>query len=296
RKPLVENLDRLMEAANREREQHELGQGFLFDAFPSEALEEDLKDAAEAEEKDRLLWEREVLGLYLSGHPLDRYGPQLERFADCRIADLGTRLEAGAERVTVAGLVSGLRVMSIKRNGPNHGRRMAAFQLEDSGGTVRAVVFPDAYDKSHRLLEDDQPVLVTASLKGEGDAVELTVDEVVALAGIEQTQATALRIVIDLDKADEEWFETLREYLLEHSGDLPVRFELVRRGQFRARMIPPPPLTVDPTPEVRAALREMLAPGGCEFEFSSDLNGGPNGSAKLKSNTEPEAQPSSLVN
>ncbi|MCP4898366.1 MAG: DNA polymerase III subunit alpha, partial [bacterium] len=166
RKPLVENLDRLMEAANREREQHELGQGFLFDAFPSEALEEDLKDAAEAEEKDRLLWEREVLGLYLSGHPLDRYGPQLERFADCRIADLGTRLDAGAERVTVAGLVSGLRVMSIKRNGPNHGRRMAAFQLEDSGGTVRAVVFPDAYDKSHRLLEDDQPVLVTASLKG----------------------------------------------------------------------------------------------------------------------------------
>jgi DNA polymerase-3 subunit alpha len=277
RATLVESLPRMMETANREREQHELGQGFLFDEFPSESLEEELKSSGPADEKEQMVWEREVLGLYLSGHPLDRYASQLERFADSRVVDLSSRLEEGSERVILGGLVTGLRIIAIKRNGRNQGRKMAAFQLEDPGGSVRAVVFPDTYDRVHRLLEDDRPVLATASLKGEGDAVELTIEELVALDTVEQKQATALRIVLDLERLDEQWLEDLREFLLEHSGDLPLRFELQRKGRFKARMVPPPPLTIDPSPEVRRELRARLSPGWCEFEFSNALNGKQNG-------------------
>ncbi len=267
RKGLVENLEQLMELAGREREQAELGQGFLFDALPSETLEAELKGAEAADDAVRLGWEREVLGFYLSGHPLDRYEAQLRRFADCSVDELGRRLEEGGETATIGGLITGLRVIPIKKEGPNQGRKMAAMRLEDATGSVRVVVFPDTHDKFHRLLENGTPVLLTATLKGEGGQVELTADEVVALDGIESRRAAALRIVLDLDSVDEGMLEQLRELLLAHPGELPVRFELVRRGRFRARLVPPVALTVDPSPELRSRLNDRLGGGRFEFEF-----------------------------
>ena len=67
---------------------------------------------------------------------------------------------------------------------------------------------------------------------------------IVALEGIDSRRAAALRVVLDLDQMDEERLEAIREYLLEHPGEMPVRFELLRRGRFRARLVPPPALTV----------------------------------------------------
>ncbi len=288
RKALVENLERLMDMAGREREQEELGQGFLFDALPSDTLEAGLAGEPEADETERLAWEREALGFYLSGHPLNQYRDQLARFADTTIGELPDRLEEGWERVTAGGLVTGLKTIPIKKQGPNQGRKMATFFLADPTGSVRVVVFPDTFDAAKRVLKNDVPVLVTAVPKGDGDNVELTADEVVPLDGIELRRAAALKIVVDLEQADEAKLEQLRELLLEHRGELPVRFELVRPGAFRARLVPPVALTVEPSPELKAALNELLGGGRFELEFSAHPANGkakhasrPNGSGLI---------------
>jgi len=78
-------------------------------------------------------------------------------------------------------------------------------------------------------------------------------------------------VVVDLDEADEASLEELREFLLDHPGDLSVRFELVRRGRFRARLVPPPALTVDGSQETRDALQERLGSGWCEFEYDTPI-------------------------
>jgi DNA polymerase III subunit alpha len=269
RKALLENLDRFIDLTAREREQRELGQGFLFDDLPSEDLEGELRGAAEAEPADRLRWEREVLGFYLSGHPLDRVGAQLERLTDCSVAELPKRFATGAERATVGGLVTALKTMSIKRDGRNQGRQMATFQLEDATGSVRVVVFPDLFERSGTLLADDTAVVVEATLKGEGDHVELSAEELSALGAFENRRATAVRIGLDLDDADEETLENLRELLLDNPGQLPVRFELVRRGTFRARLVPPPALSVEPSPELRAAVAELLPRASYQLELNN---------------------------
>jgi DNA polymerase-3 subunit alpha len=276
RKALLEGLEQLMELAAREREHSALGQGFLFDAMPSEDLEAELASAAEAEVSDRLAWERDVLGFYLSGHPLDGYAEQLARFADCRISQIGDLFSAGAERVTVGGLVTGLKAMAIKKDGRNQGRRMAVFQLEDPTATVRAVAFPDTFERCQHRLVGDSAVLVNATIKGDGDHVELTLEDVASLDDVDSNRASALRIVIDLAEVDRERLEQLRETLLEHPGDLAVRFDLRRRGQFRARLVPPPALAVDASPQLRTSIAAVV--GGCrtEFEFdtaTADLNG-----------------------
>jgi DNA polymerase-3 subunit alpha len=184
--------------------------------------------------------------------------------------------------------------MAIKRDGKNQGRRMAVFQLEDPTGTVRVVVFPDTFERIEALLTEDEPLLVVANLKGDGDHVELLADEVASLKGVEAGRASGLKIVLKLDHVDQAGLEEIREYLLDHPGELPVRFELVRSGDFRVRLVPPPALTVDPTPEVREGLQPLLGPGRSEFEFGS--TGARNGGSKPACPPHGQGPASELVN
>ncbi len=271
RKSLLENLDHLAELAAREREQNELGQGFLFADMPSESLEEEIRGGDHAEESERLSWERDVLGFFLTGHPLDRFSEQIQRFTDCTLEELGERFSAGAEQATVGGLVANLKVIPIKKEGPNKGRHMAVFQLEGRSSVVRAVVFPDTYDKIRAEIENDRAVLVNASLKGDGDHVELMVEGVAGLEGVDVAQASALRITLDVESVDDANLEELRELLLAHPGQTAIRFDLVRRGAFRARLVPPPALSVDPTPELRSKVEALFDNGLTELEH---CNGG----------------------
>jgi len=274
RKGVLDNLDQLVEMTTREREQRELGQGFLFSDLPSESLEEEIRSADRAEDQDRLAWEREVLGFYLSGHPLEAYRPQLDRYADCSVEELSSRFAEGAESATIGGMISGLKVIPIKKEGRNHGRKLAVFYLEDANGSVRAVAFPDTFEANERLIQDGASVLVSATLKGEGEHVELMVEEVANLVTMDSKKAAGLRVSLDLEMVDEDSLEAIREFLLEHSGEMPVRFDLRRKGRFRARLVPPPALSVDPSQETREGLAALDGVRRCEFEFDTAKRNG----------------------
>ncbi len=272
RKPLVDGLEQMMEMAAREREQQELGQAFLFSDLPSETAEAEVRGGAEAEDGTLLQWEREVLGFYLSGHPLERFREQVDCFADTAIDELRDRRAQRWEKVTVAGVVTALEERKTRQESRQPGRRWAKFRLEDATGTAGVLVFPEAWERYGSVLEEDRPVLVTGTLRGPEDEVEIVADEVVPLEGIERRRATGVRIVLVLDEEDEARLRALRELLLEHGGPVPVRFELVRRGRFRATLVPPAPLSVEPSDEFLQRLRERLGPGRVELEL--EPNGG----------------------
>jgi DNA polymerase-3 subunit alpha len=210
-----------------------------------------------------------VHGFILSGHPLELYRTQLDRFATATVSELRSLLAAGGESAVVGGLVTALRAIPIKKEGKNQGRKMAVFNLEDATGSVRVVVFPDTYDRFHHVLEEERAVLVKATLRGDGDHVELAADELSELDTVESTRAAALRVELDLERVTEEFVSELRDLLLSHPGPLPVRLELVRRGAFRARLVPPPALTVSPSAELREGLAAVLGGRGYDFEFAA---------------------------
>jgi hypothetical protein len=120
-------------------------------------------------------------------------------------------------------------------------------------------------------------------------------DEIISLDGIDSRRAAALRVVIDLEKMDEERLEAIREYLLEHPGEMPVRFELLRRGKFRARLVPPPALTVNPQAATRDGLKGLLNGGWCEYEFDSKARNG-NGKTTRPPSSPPNGDSAELVN
>jgi DNA polymerase III subunit alpha len=269
---LLAGLDRLVDQASRQRQALEVGQGFLFDLDGDDG-EGDAQPAnpGGVSSEELLRGERETLGFYLSGHPLDRWAKVLKDLRATTLNGLAELALAGADRAVVGGLVSGLKVRPI-RDGRNQGRRMASFTLEDQTGAVRVVVFPDAYERFEKHLADGACVLVTAALRSsDQEHVELALDEATPLEGIEARKATALRVELELERfGTRDALESLHELLLRHEGRMQLRLRLVGDA-FQAEVVPNRILGVDPATLV-PALTALLGPGRVEYVFAA--NGG----------------------
>jgi len=266
---LVAGLERTFDQATRQRQALESGQQFLFalDREPDEPGP--AAETAGPASEELLRGERETLGFYLSGHPLDRWTRVLRELRATAVADLGDLCANGASTAAVAGLVTGLKARATKE-GRNQGKRMASFTLEDQTGSVRAVAFSDVYEKYDRLLADGAPVFVTASLRAsDGEHVELRVEQVARLEGIEGRRATALRVELDLAlHGGQDTLDRVHDALLRHEGKLGVRMRL-RGGEWTADLVPNRVVGVDPNTVV-PALNAILGEGHVEFVYNGN--------------------------
>jgi DNA polymerase-3 subunit alpha len=267
RRELLDDLDKVVEEATRQRQALASGQQFLFGLDENNERGETVGAEPSPTDEATLRGERETLGFYLSGHPLDRWATVLRELRATPIAELGELLAAGGEGAAVAGIVTGLKVRPIK-DGRNQGKRMASLTLEDQSGAVRAVAFPEAFQRLERLLVDGGTLLVTATLRStDAEHVELTIDEATPLEGIEARRASALRVLLDLERhGDVETLERLHATLLRHEGRLPVRLRILGPG-WRADLTPTRLLGVD-AKEATASITALLGPGHFEFIFN----------------------------
>ena len=271
---LLASLDAIVEEAARQREAIQSGQGFLFD--PDEQGPTVVTAAASGpalSPEELLKGERDTLGFYLSGHPLNRWARVLGELHATPVAELTELKLSGTDRCSVAGLVSALKITPIKAPGRNQGKRMASFNLEDQTGSIRAVAFADAFAKLERVLTDGNALLVTAALRSnDGEHVELSVEEATPLEGIEARAATALRVRLDLTHhGDTEVLERLYALMLRFEGKTPVRLHLLGNG-FEVEVIPNRVLGVD-TARLVPELTTALGPGHVEYLFNQ-ANGG----------------------
>jgi DNA polymerase-3 subunit alpha len=164
RRGMLTNLEGAFEAAHRYAARQASGQLSLFE--PGAVLPPSPEGESAAEEEfptsTLLNLEKEYLGIYLSGHPLD---PWRERFAEYRIPALGEVLEEGKEEeVIVGGVVSGWRRLTTKA-----GKTMATFTLEDLSAAIEVLVFPQIYEKSAFEAANDRIVLVKGRIEADDD-------------------------------------------------------------------------------------------------------------------------------
>ncbi len=179
RRQLMSFLDDngLLEAASKRQKDRDSGQVSMFDLFGDDedmgfSDEVPAPDGVEYPEKIRLAFEKEMLGIYVSGHPLEGIAAALEKHADYTL----DMLEDVADGTT--GWFAGM-LASIDRRPTRKGAMMAIVQLEDLGGTAEAVLFPQTYEKYRDLIEPDKILRMRAKLeKGErGDKLMVQVIE-----------------------------------------------------------------------------------------------------------------------
>ncbi len=216
RAALLAALDASVDQAQVRRRDAEQGQGTLFTRGAAE--ESTTSSAAPWEERTRLLFEKEALGFYLTGNPLSEHQEQLARLA----THTSGGVVAGEEqRVTLGGIVSQLRQRKIK-SGPNAGKIMGLFVLEDLDGSVPVTLFANQYQQYAALLVEGAIVLVRGMARDRGAGVEITVEEIVSLDRARQALVREVEIELD-ERCTTGELVRLREVLAEHAGDVPVR-------------------------------------------------------------------------
>ena len=223
---LCAGIDRAIEHGNRSQRDRERGQHHLFagsEAGP-DAAEVALPEAPAWPEAQCLSFEKESLGLYLSGHPIEDYADELVTIG----ARSTTHLGESAPDVSVGGIVENTRPLRTRR-----GESMATFTLEDPEGSVDVVVFPDAFKKCPTLIANDTMVLVRGRLEKDDDSTRLYASEIVSIDRVRERATAAVAIRLAVPPHGRETFETLAALFAQHRGDRPVRLELVLRGATR---------------------------------------------------------------
>ncbi len=187
----------------------------------------------EWDEEERLRGEKETLGVYLTGHPINRLKSELEALGATRLRDLnenGGGSRRGNERsLTIAGLVVSLRTRNANRGG-----RIAFVTLDDGGGRMELRIFPEVYEQHRSLIVEDAILLVQGSLGWDefNQTTRLNVERVLDLDGARAERARRLQLRLDAEQCASGALRELAGVLAEHraAGRCAVWVEYVGSG------------------------------------------------------------------
>jgi len=249
RAALDKAVDKAMERAQKAQKDAALGQTGLFGLFdegPKGRRDaDDLPKVADWEEGERLANEKEVLGFFVSGHPLDKYAEKLRNLTG--VISTAEALERKppekrwgsqadpADEIQVAGMILGLRVQKTKRDQ----KLYAQGWLEDATGKIELVCFPRDYEKLAGQLKMEAPVLVRGVLTGDEDAApKISVSMIQSLDDVKVKLPGSLRIRINLDRASEEMFAGLKSAADAAPGPGKVMLYLDKKGEYSVILEP----------------------------------------------------------
>ncbi len=271
-------VEKALDHGNRTRRDRDQGQTQLFGAADAAAgvglpIEAELPEAPPWTEAQQLSGEKESLGLYWSGHPIERYADELRAIGARPIAELLTDVEAGGEEengtlpevaprsfeATVGGIIIAVRPLKTRK-----GARMAAFTLDDPQGSLDVIVFPDAYEKAVSLVQTDSMVLVKGILERDEDKTKLKANEIVSIEAVRERAARSVAVRLTMPPHDRATVEAVLAVLSSHRGDRRVTFEIELRGgtePLRVRADLQGPMRVRPSADLLAELERICGPG-----------------------------------
>ncbi len=261
RAQLLAAVPRAVERGQRIQKERRSGQTNLMDLFSggggggggaddyeAPAADGEYPDLEPWTPRQLLEYEKDSLGFYISGHPLDRYQEDLKKFSSHDSQNLHEVRDWG--EATVGGIVVDYRERPLK-SGEG---RMAFFQLEDLKGKVEVMVFAKVLDEVRDLLQSDEPVLVTGQVKHDGDeeprTAKLRLKSVAPLADARLEKTKEMHLTVPVSEVDRQRLECLRTLLQESSGQVQVYLHLVIPEHSETILALPEDLRVSPTDDL----------------------------------------------
>ncbi len=217
RAPMLAVLERALESGAQGQKEKEIGQFSFFSMDQQEngfgQNDEDLPDIPEWPQAQILSHEKALLGFYLSGHPLDRYKTEIEKFADFTTANIKNARDGQEARMI--GLITAVKLTTTKKTN----ERMAIVGLEDIDGEMELVVFPSSYAPMASYLKENTVVVVKGKVSFRDGLPKMMASE---MAGIDEVYEMIKSVQVDLSHANHQGFEKLKEKLARFPGKVPV--------------------------------------------------------------------------
>jgi DNA polymerase-3 subunit alpha len=278
RAALLGGLDVVVDIGAAERDAKSSSQSLLFDE-PVEAHPPDrFPDLPEWSADEKIRYEKETLGFYITGHPLTRFEEELRLFGDVTAETAREKID---QPVRIVGLVGAVKKNQIKR-GQNEGKMMAKAILEDLTGAVPVTIFASLLEKIGGWFAPGRAVLVTGTVRssmspGMGDnaeaegaqvPVEIIARDIQPLEGLREQSAREVLLVASIPETLDETFAGVKQLLQTSPGNVPVSFELRRSGQFEARIRLDGRYAVRPTPDLTQGLEKLLGPKSVRYGYA----------------------------
>jgi DNA polymerase-3 subunit alpha len=249
-------LEEAMKMGVRAQRDRRKGQKSLFgDAGPTgESIEPALPAVKEWTPAEMSRYEKDALGLRLSFNPMERFELLISQLATATATTVGEKNHD--EVVIVAGEVIDVRPTITKQ-----GRSMAHLELEDLTGSLRAVVFPDYYEKYAALLKEDAVLFVIASVDRSGERAGIQLRDVVPVANAAARLTERVRLTLQRTAMDDALLEKMQNLLSRHPGDRPVYLDIVTPDKKTMVMRVGREFHVRPGEEFIADVERLLGPG-----------------------------------
>ncbi len=265
RASLFESIEAAVERGARAQHDAKVGQSSLFGMMSEDArdevLDETYPEVRAWSERMLLGYEKELLGFYVTGHPLDRFQSELGIYGVSSTSDLTNGELRNHSQVVAAGMVTAMREISLKSGDG----RMAFVTLEDKTGRVEVIVFSSAFEEYEEVLKSGDPLLIRGMIQEEGDPENRTrrikCDEVTTLMAQREEKISCVEVEIEVDDVDNGQLEKLRRILQRHRGDCRTAliFKMnTNEGSGRAELALPNGFSARPSDELLMSLERIF--------------------------------------
>ncbi len=250
---LLASMEEAVQSAEQTARSAESGHMDLFGglfAEPEADVYANHRKARELPIKERLKGEKDTLGIYLSGHPIDEYEGEIRRFARQRIVEL----KPARDTQTIAGMIVNLRVMKNKK-----GDKMGFITLDDRSGRIEASLFADAFASNQALLQNDALVVVEGEVSNDdfSGGLRLRAKRVMSLEEARTGLADSLRLKVASEALKGDRLRWLAELCSKHKGACPVTVDYSGE-EARALLQFGDAWRIDPADTLIQALRDQF--------------------------------------
>ncbi|MBV7263713.1 DNA polymerase III subunit alpha [Photobacterium sp. WH24] len=265
RAAMMATLDDALKAAGQHHQAEAFGQADMFGVLTAapEEVEKAYANIPEWPEKIWLEGERDTLGLYLTGHPINSYVRELKHYVTWRLKDAHP---TGRDKVvTIAGLVIAARVMTTKR-----GTRIGVLTLDDRSGRMEVMLFSDALDRYLDLIEKDRILVVSGQVSFDdfNGGLKMSAREVLDISDAREKHLRGLAISLTEGQIDHTFFERFSKALEPHrAGTVPVNI-YYQRSNARAKLTLGTEWRITPSDDLITDLKVLLGEQQVEFEFN----------------------------
>ncbi|MBL0213603.1 MAG: DNA polymerase III subunit alpha [Myxococcales bacterium] len=266
RAKLLAALDGALERGAAEQRDRRSGQTSLFGLFNAaeppkpvggDKAGESYPDIEEWNHKQLLAFEKESLGFYVSGHPLDRYRGDLQRYATASTSSFSNGLRGVGDN-SIGGIVSQYREMITKK-----GDKMARFMLEDAEGTLEVIAFPKTFEKVRHVLVSDEPILCSGAVKNEGNAEapewKMLLESAAPLSELRQAKTSRVDIHLNADQLTLDLVDELKTILANATrGNCTavIRIKIPQRSETVVQL--PEAWALSPTEDLLTRLERLF--------------------------------------
>jgi DNA polymerase-3 subunit alpha len=259
-------LPQALEMAGAIQKDRSNGQLSFFDVAPEKKdfkkTFEQMPDIAEWPEYQLLSFEKQMLGFYITGHPLAKYEDLLRKYRTCSSDNLAGRTQG--ERLFIGGIIEKVKYTTTRKN-----EKMAILTLEDLQGTISVVVFPRTFNQCFKYIAPNALVFIRGNLDFRGEEPQIIAEAIMPLEEACEKSTASIEINIGAG-AESGILDSVRSTLLNFSGDIPVFITLHTKERKKARLLVDREYYVRPCPELISEIEKNLGEAALSVKVKSD--------------------------